>query len=116
MLDASKDFWDSKKSRRILWGWAQAGHTGKTLPRELTYDPRLKQIVQTPVPELQQVRSGPLASADSRGWAVTPMRCCVAAALEQRRGLRRHVRQGGRGAAAVRQGRRQRLRRGRDLP
>ena len=55
LSDASKDFWDSKKSRRILWGWAQAGHTGKTLPRELTYDPRLKQIVQTPVPELQQV-------------------------------------------------------------
>jgi hypothetical protein len=45
--DASKDFWDAKLSRRILWGWAM--NAGKSLARELTYDPRLKQIVPTPI-------------------------------------------------------------------
>ena len=67
-----------------MWGWAQAGHTGKTLPRELTYDPRLKQIVQTPVPELQQVRSGPLASADSRRAGLSHHTDAAAAALQLR--------------------------------
>eukprot|EP01047_Picozoa_sp_COSAG01_P014354 COSAG01_NODE_697_length_14188_cov_41.810348_3_plen_56_part_00 len=43
--DASKDFWDPVKQRRILWGWATGGPP-KALPRELTYHPTLRSIVQ----------------------------------------------------------------------
>jgi hypothetical protein len=42
---ASKDFWDPVKQRRILWGWATGGPP-KALPRELTYHPTLRSIVQ----------------------------------------------------------------------
>jgi sucrose-6-phosphate hydrolase SacC (GH32 family) len=60
---ASKDFWDTKHQRRVLWGWSMT--SGKSLPRELTYDPRFQLIVQTPVDELRELRSdAPVASID----------------------------------------------------
>ena len=39
---------DPVKKRRILWGWATGGPP-KALPRELTYHPTFKSIVQQPV-------------------------------------------------------------------
>lgn len=67
---ASKDFWDAKHQRRVLWGWSM--YSGKSLPRELTYDPRFQTIVQSPVHELRQLRS--VAPVASTGGAKTPLK------------------------------------------
>jgi beta-fructofuranosidase len=64
-MHASKDFWDPVKRRRILWGWGTLGTGFQTLPREVTFDPRLAggQLVYTPARELAQLRSTePLAA------------------------------------------------------
>lgn len=51
-LYASKDFWCPRTKRRILWSWATTVPASLTLPREVQYDPILKQLVFLPVEEL----------------------------------------------------------------
>lgn len=58
---ASKDFWDPVKQRRILWVWGQLPSGIQAMPRELTYHPGLKQIIYTPVEEMQELRTGTIA-------------------------------------------------------
>ena len=47
-LYAVKDFADAS-GRRIMWGWITASPACISLPREITYHPRLKQLVFSPV-------------------------------------------------------------------
>ena len=58
---AAKDFWDSAKGRRINWGWAPLYTSSLALPREQRYDPRLKQLVFSPLAEQAALRNGTLA-------------------------------------------------------
>ncbi|KAL8138245.1 hypothetical protein V2J09_004246 [Rumex salicifolius] len=64
---ASKTFFDPKKNRRILWGWAnesdaqtmdvQKGWAGiQTIPRKVWLDPTGKQLVQWPIEEVETLR------------------------------------------------------------
>lgn len=64
---ASKSFFDPKKNRRILWGWANESDTTdndilkgwagiQLIPRTLTLDPSGKQLLQWPVEELEILR------------------------------------------------------------
>ncbi|ONK57454.1 uncharacterized protein A4U43_C09F680 [Asparagus officinalis] len=64
---ASKTFFDDKKQRRILWGWLNEsdsaaddvakGWSGiQTVPRVVTLDTNMKQLVQWPVQELESLR------------------------------------------------------------
>lgn len=58
--DASKDFFDPVKGRRILWGWAQVPPAStQTLPREVTWHPQLNQLVFSPLPEQSELRAMP---------------------------------------------------------
>lgn len=61
---ASKDFYDPVKKRRINWGWAQvSGPTQvQTMPREVTWNPELQQLVFTPVEEQDTLRTGKIGS------------------------------------------------------
>ena len=52
-LYAVKDFADAS-GRRIMWGWVTASPACISLPREITYHPRLKQLVFSPVCTLTQ--------------------------------------------------------------
>ncbi|CAN1303089.1 Beta-fructofuranosidase, insoluble isoenzyme 1 [Linum perenne] len=65
---ASKSFFDYKKNRRILWGWAnesddperdkQKGWAGiQLIPRKVWLDKGGKQLLQWPVEELESLRS-----------------------------------------------------------
>ena len=56
---ASKDFWCDKTQRRILWGWATTSPASQTLPRQVLYEPRLRQLVFRPVEELALLHTGP---------------------------------------------------------
>ena len=47
-------------------------NSGKSLARELTYDPRLQQIVQTPVHELRELRSKAPVGSIAAGTEVQP--------------------------------------------
>jgi len=54
---ASKDFWDPVKERRINWGWAMADAIGtQSLPRMVTWNPELQQLVHSPLEEQDQLR------------------------------------------------------------
>nr|AEV46327.1 apoplastic invertase [Solanum tuberosum]AEV46328.1 apoplastic invertase [Solanum tuberosum] len=64
---ASKSFYDLRKNRRIMWGWANESDTVnddvkkgwagiQTIPRKLWLDPSGKQLVQWPVEELETLR------------------------------------------------------------
>jgi len=53
---ASKDFYDPVKDRRILWGWATIPSGLQTLPREITWNPELQQLVFSPLEEQDQLR------------------------------------------------------------
>ncbi|XP_073526342.1 uncharacterized protein [Phyllobates terribilis] len=66
---ASKTFFDPKKNRRILWGWAnesdvdtmdvQKGWAGiQTIPRKVWLDPKGKQLLQWPIEEIETLRQG----------------------------------------------------------
>lgn len=58
--DASKDFFDPVKGRRILWGWAQVPPAStQTLPREVTWHPQLNQLVFSPLAEQSHLREIP---------------------------------------------------------
>lgn len=58
-LYASKDFYDPVKQRRINWGWARVPPAStQTLPREVTWNPELQQLVFSPVDEQEQLRDG----------------------------------------------------------
>ena len=58
--DASKDFFDPVKQRRINWGWLTTTDYGvQSLPRELHYHPVLKQLTFNPVEEQDQLRVMP---------------------------------------------------------
>ena len=65
--DASKDFYDPVKQRRINWGWAKIAYgpwggsntwdsSAHTLPREVTWNPELQQLVFAPVEEQALLR------------------------------------------------------------
>ncbi|CAN1813633.1 Beta-fructofuranosidase, insoluble isoenzyme 1 [Linum perenne] len=67
-LYASKSFFDPKKNRRILWGWANEsdgrnqdkakGWAGiQAIPRKVWLDPNGKQLLQWPVEELERLRT-----------------------------------------------------------
>jgi beta-fructofuranosidase len=58
---ASKDFFDTKHGRRINWGWLQQSSV-QSLPRVVTYHSVLKQLIWSPLPELEQLRSEALAT------------------------------------------------------
>ncbi|XP_051148839.1 beta-fructofuranosidase, insoluble isoenzyme 1-like [Andrographis paniculata] len=64
---ASKTFFDPKKNRRILWGWAnesdsmaddvEKGWAGiQLIPRKVWLDPSGKQLLQWPVEEIKKLR------------------------------------------------------------
>ena len=63
-LHSAKDFWDGAKGRRIFWGWVGSA---KAIPRAVTYHPKLKQLVWSPIEEMAQLHVGatPLASVVS---------------------------------------------------
>jgi len=62
-LYASKDFWDPVKKRRINWGWARVPPAStQTLPRVVTWNPELKQLVYSPVEEQDQLRGAVVGS------------------------------------------------------
>jgi hypothetical protein len=59
----SKDFFDDRTGRRILWGNVGAPPNGAlSLPREVTWHPALRQLVYTPVQELALLRGAVLGS------------------------------------------------------
>jgi len=46
---ASKDFYDPVRDRRINWGWAKVPPAStQTLPRVITWDEELQQLLYTP--------------------------------------------------------------------
>ncbi|URE13744.1 Cell wall invertase [Musa troglodytarum] len=64
---ASKTFFDGKKQRRILWGWANESDTSEvdkakgwagiqTIPRTILLDGSGRQLVQWPIEEIESVR------------------------------------------------------------
>ncbi|XP_073309686.1 beta-fructofuranosidase, insoluble isoenzyme 1-like [Primulina huaijiensis] len=64
---ASKSFFDPRKNRRILWGWANESDTTENdvkkgwagiqlIPRTIVMDPNGKQLLQWPVEELDTLR------------------------------------------------------------
>jgi len=60
---ASKDFWDPVKKRRINYGWATVPpQSTQTLPREVTWNPELQQLVYSPVEEQKELRAGIIGS------------------------------------------------------
>lgn len=59
---ASKDFYDPVKKRRINWGWAQVPPAStQTLPRVITWNPELQQLVYSPAEEQDSLRGAQLA-------------------------------------------------------
>jgi len=59
---ASKDFYDPVKKRRINWGWAQVPPAStQTLPRVITWNPELQQLVYSPAEEQESLRGAQLA-------------------------------------------------------
>jgi len=67
---ASKDFWDPSKERRINWGWAQVPPSStQTLPRVVTWDPELEQLVYSPLEEQDELRGKVIA--DQHGVLLT---------------------------------------------
>tara|TARA_B110000208_G_scaffold76391_1_gene98067 strand:- start:144 stop:1568 length:1425 start_codon:yes stop_codon:yes gene_type:complete len=60
---AAKDFWDSRHERRIVWAWAPLYTSSMALPREVRYDPRLEQLVLSPLAEQAQLRNATLSSS-----------------------------------------------------
>ena len=63
---ASKDFLCPRTKRRILWSWATTQPASQTLPREVLYDPTLKQLIFRPVEELDLLHAEqPLAHLDA---------------------------------------------------
>ena len=57
--DAAKDFYDSKNSRRILWGWAQIPGGAQALPRQIAWQAELGQLLFMPLREQEQLRQLP---------------------------------------------------------
>ena len=55
---ASKPFYDPVKDRQILWGWAMPASL-ITVPREITFDPRLSLLCFNPARELEMLRVQP---------------------------------------------------------
>lgn len=64
---ASKSFFDPRKNRRVLWGWANESDTTdddvrkgwagiQLIPRTITLDPNGKQLLQWPVEEVEKLR------------------------------------------------------------
>ena len=62
---AAKDFWDERHGRRIQWGWAPLYTSSLALPREVRYDPRLQQLVFSPLAEQSLLRNGTIAERTS---------------------------------------------------
>merc|ERR1740121_2701544 len=66
-LYASKDFWDPVKKRRINWGWARVPpQSTQTLPREVTWNPELQQLVYSPVEEQDKLRGSVIGTLRSQ--------------------------------------------------
>ncbi|KAI3472090.1 hypothetical protein Pfo_029378 [Paulownia fortunei] len=64
---ASKSFFDPRKNRRILWGWANESDTTENdvkkgwagiqlIPRTIVLDPNGKQLLQWPIEEVETLR------------------------------------------------------------
>ena len=55
---ASKGFNDNRtgSSRRLIYGWNRSPPASQTLPRVVTYDPRIQRLVFSPPPELELLR------------------------------------------------------------
>ena len=69
---ASKDFFDpvgnNGQGRRINWGWATVPPAStQTMPREVTWNPELQQLVYSPLPEQDQLRGDKLFDIGSKG-------------------------------------------------
>ena len=74
--DAAKDFWDAQHGRRINWGWAPLYTNSLALPRDVRYDPRLQQLVFSPLEEQALLRTGTIVHQ-----AAVPLKRGVAARL-----------------------------------
>lgn len=64
-LYAAKDMIDPVKGRRIYWGWTAYVAPGQglmSLPRELTWNPELQQLVHSSLPEMDKLRKLPAAA------------------------------------------------------
>ena len=77
---AAKDFWDSLNGRRILWGWAQIPNGAQALPRVVTWNPELQQLVFSPLAEQVALRGPPLYDGGPRrarvgGGGAAPAPC-----------------------------------------
>lgn len=59
--DATKDFWDPVKNRRILWGWGVPPLNAESLPRHVTWNPELRQLCYSPLEEQSSLRAKSLA-------------------------------------------------------
>eukprot|EP00948_MAST-09A_sp_MAST-9A-sp1_P001800 g1800.t1 len=67
---ASKDFYDPVKKRRINWGWATVPpKSAQTLPREITWNAELHQLVYSPLEEQAALRGDTLG--DLKAVALT---------------------------------------------
>ena len=77
---ASKDFWDPVRQRRILWVWGTIPNGIQTIPREVTYDPRIGKVVYAPAREMRALRSASPTGALGR----TPLAAGTPVALTAR--------------------------------
>lgn len=62
---ATKDLYDPILGRRIMWAWTAYAGPGQgvmSLPREITWNPELQQLVYAPLPELDLLRGSVLAN------------------------------------------------------
>jgi len=64
---ASKDFYDPVKKRQINYGWAQVPPSStQTLPRSITWNPELQQLVYSPVEEQDKLRGDTLSDLSNK--------------------------------------------------
>eukprot|EP01013_Petalomonas_cantuscygni_P000695 TRINITY_DN10701_c0_g1_i1.p1 TRINITY_DN10701_c0_g1~~TRINITY_DN10701_c0_g1_i1.p1 ORF type:complete len:551 (-),score=59.77 TRINITY_DN10701_c0_g1_i1:481-2133(-) len=62
---ASKDFWDGRVGRRIVWAWGRTSGGVQTLPRDTTWHPLLQRLVFAPVLEQDRLRDRLVFAADN---------------------------------------------------
>jgi sucrose-6-phosphate hydrolase SacC (GH32 family) len=87
---ASKDFYDPAKKRRINWGWAQvAPGSTQSMPREVTWNPELQQLVHSPIEEQANLREDAIGSLKSQ---TLPAGKVVSLGLPQKLGNQSEIR------------------------
>ena len=78
---ASKDFYDPVGKRRINWGWAQIAYgpwndgsawdsSAHTLPREITWNAELQQLVFSPLAEQEKLRGSVIGQLKAQSLLV----------------------------------------------